>query len=90
MVVPEPSPPDRLAGRICDDADARALALCRGAARDAERARWRQYRAIWDYVESARCRRTTLLAHFGDAGAGSPRGDCCDVCRAAVGTARAA
>jgi ATP-dependent DNA helicase RecQ len=90
VVVPEPSPPDRLAGRICDDADARALARCRGAAREAEQARWRQYRAIWDYVESDRCRRATLLAHFGDAGGGSLSGECCDVCRAAAGTKRAA
>jgi ATP-dependent DNA helicase RecQ len=90
VVVPEPSPPGRLAGRIRDDANARALALCRGAARDAERARWRQYRAIWDYVESTRCRRAMLLAHFGDPGGGFPTGDCCDVCRAAVGAERAA
>ncbi|MDQ6812019.1 MAG: RecQ family zinc-binding domain-containing protein, partial [Actinomycetota bacterium] len=90
VVVPEPSHPDRLAGRICDDADARALARCRGSAREAEQARWRQYRAIWDYVESDRCRRATLLAHFGDAGGGCPSGECCDVCRAAVGTKRAA
>ncbi|MDQ6841855.1 MAG: RecQ family zinc-binding domain-containing protein, partial [Actinomycetota bacterium] len=90
LLAPEPSPPDRLVGRVCADAGARALALCRGSAREAERARWGQYRAIWDYVESACCRRAALLAYFGDPGSGSPSGECCDVCVAEARAERAA
>ena len=45
----------------------------RGAARlprsagEAQSVRWRQYRAIWAFVEQRRCRRTAMLRHFGDA-----------------------
>jgi ATP-dependent DNA helicase RecQ len=60
--------------------DGRIVALCRGSARDAERARWAQYRAIWDYVERSRCRRTALLEYFGDRSAAVPTVPCCDVC----------
>jgi RecQ family ATP-dependent DNA helicase len=51
-----------------------------GSAREAEQARWRQYRAIWAYVERSGCRRRALLAHFGDRSAPAPVGLCCDVC----------
>jgi ATP-dependent DNA helicase RecQ len=48
--------------------------------------RWRQYRAIWGFVEQRRCRREALLRHFGDRAA--PRTDpgviCCDVCDPAI------
>jgi ATP-dependent DNA helicase RecQ len=54
------------------------------------RARWRQYREIWAYVEQESCRREAILRHFGDssapAAAGSPAAAgpaasrCCDVC----------
>ena len=90
VVVPELSAPDRLAGRVCSDADSRAIALCRGSARDAERARWSQYRAIWGYVERTSCRRATLLTHFGDAVAPSSPDDCCDICRGAIRSEQAA
>ncbi|MGI8572483.1 MAG: RecQ family ATP-dependent DNA helicase [Solirubrobacteraceae bacterium] len=90
VVVPELSSPERLAGRVCNDADARALAICRGLAHDAERARWSQYRAIWGYVERASCRRATLLAHFGDTVALARSSECCDVCRASALAERAA
>jgi len=80
MVAPQPAPPDRAAGLLSADLNGRALALCRGSARDAERARWAQYRSVWEYVESSSCRRRALLAHFGDRLAGPPSVACCDVC----------
>ncbi len=80
LLSPEPSPPDRVAGRVVGEWDGRALAACRGSAREAERARWTQYRAVWDYVERTQCRRRALLAHFGDSSAPAPSAECCDVC----------
>jgi ATP-dependent DNA helicase RecQ len=44
--------------------------------------RWRQYRAVWDYVERPGCRRATLLTHFGDPARPAGEGRCCDVCAA--------
>jgi ATP-dependent DNA helicase RecQ len=90
LVGPEPAPPDRLAGRIVGEWDGRTIALCRGSAREGERARWNQYRAVWDYVERAGCRRSTLLAYFGDASAPAPSGACCDVCDGPAGPFAAA
>jgi ATP-dependent DNA helicase RecQ len=57
-------------------------ALCRSSAGDAQRARWRQYRSAWAFVEGSSCRREAILRHFGDRAA--PRADvpCCDVCAA--------
>ncbi|MGA2924935.1 MAG: RecQ family ATP-dependent DNA helicase [Solirubrobacteraceae bacterium] len=88
LLAPEPSPPDRAVGRLAADWDGAMLARCRGSAREAERVRWSQYRAVWEYVEGRRCRREALLAHFGDslqpADAGRTEGErlvaCCDVC----------
>jgi ATP-dependent DNA helicase RecQ len=80
LVRPEPSRPDRVAGRIVGEWNGRTLAHCRSAAADAERARWAQYRAVWHYVESAECRRQTVLTHFGDRTEPAPAGVCCDVC----------
>ena len=80
LLSPEPSPPDRVAGRFVGEWDGRALALCRGGARDAERARWAQYRAVWEYVERSQCRRRAVLAHFGDRSDPAPAAACCDVC----------
>ncbi len=82
LVRPTPSSPDRAAGRIAGEWDGRALAACRASAGEAERVRWRQYRAVWGFVEGRTCRRRTILRHFGDrvepaAAAGVP---CCDVC----------
>jgi ATP-dependent DNA helicase RecQ len=80
LIAPEPSPPDRVAGRLLAGWDRRTAALCSSSARDGERARWDQYRAIWDYVERSQCRRTALLTHFGDRSTPAPEVDCCDHC----------
>jgi ATP-dependent DNA helicase RecQ len=80
IIAPEPSPPDRVCGRVVGSWDRRALAACRESAREAERVRWNQYRAIWGYVEQAQCRRRALLTHFGDRNVPAPAGVCCDVC----------
>jgi ATP-dependent DNA helicase RecQ len=80
VIAPSPAPVDRLRGRVLAPFDGRARAACRVLAAEGTRARWRQYRAIWAYVEGDRCRRETILRHFGDAS--PPRADvpCCDVC----------
>ena len=83
-IAPEPSPPDRAAGRMLTGWDRRVAALCLSSAREAERARWRQYRAIWEYVERTQCRRAALLTHFGDRSSPAPTVDCCDVCAPGV------
>jgi ATP-dependent DNA helicase RecQ len=88
VIAPTPSSPDRVAGRLVAPFDARAAATCRSSVEDGARARWRQYREIWAYVESLDCRRRTILAHFGDsadapapdAGASDGAAACCDVC----------
>jgi ATP-dependent DNA helicase RecQ len=80
VVKPAPAPPDRAAGRVLAPFDRRALAICRTAAAEAERARWREYRSIWRFVEDAKCRRQTILRHFGDPALPAPTGACCDVC----------
>ncbi|HEY7456088.1 MAG TPA: ATP-dependent DNA helicase RecQ [Solirubrobacterales bacterium] len=41
---------------------------------------WRDYRTIKEFIYSDRCRRRSVLAHFGDSAAGEPSGRCCDVC----------
>jgi len=41
---------------------------------------WRDYRTIKEFIYSERCRRASVLAHFGDSAAGEPLGRCCDVC----------
>jgi RecQ family ATP-dependent DNA helicase len=41
---------------------------------------WRDYRAIKSFIYSERCRRRSVLDHFGDREAGRPLGRCCDVC----------
>ncbi len=86
LLAPDPAPPDRAVGRVLGDWDARVLARCRGLAREAQRARWAQYRSVWEYVEGSVCRRRALLAHFGDRPAAAPEVPCCDTC---VGTTRA-
>jgi len=80
VIEPSPAPPDRAAGRLRADWDRRAYAACRSSANDAERVRWRQYRAVWDFVERGRCRRTSILRHFGDGADPAPVVPCCDVC----------
>jgi len=66
VVEPAPSAPDRLAGRMVREFDARARGLCRASIGEGARARWRQYREIWAYVEGSGCRRRAILRHFGD------------------------
>jgi ATP-dependent DNA helicase RecQ len=80
VVQPAPSPPDRVTGRLASAWDGRALAVCRTSAQEGTRARWRQYRAVWAWVEGDRCRREGILRHFGDRSAPAPDGPCCDVC----------
>ena len=52
-IQPSPSSPDRVLGRVTGVWDGRALALCRSAAQEGTRARWRQYRAVWSWVEGS-------------------------------------
>jgi ATP-dependent DNA helicase RecQ len=80
VLQPAPSTPERLRGRVLASLDGRTLSECRTSAADAERARWRQYRAIWRFVEEGGCRRQAILRHFGDPAAPAPSGACCDVC----------
>jgi ATP-dependent DNA helicase RecQ len=80
VLQPAPAPPDRAAGRVLVPFDRRALAICRTAASEAERARWREYRTIWRFVEEAKCRREVILRHFGDLAPPAPSEPCCDVC----------
>ncbi|HEU4703838.1 MAG TPA: ATP-dependent DNA helicase RecQ [Conexibacter sp.] len=82
MLRPAPSPPDRAVGRIVGAWDRAALLACRSSAGDATRVRWRQYRAIWAFVEQRACRRRLVLRHFGDQAAPftDPGVACCDVC----------
>ncbi len=80
VLAPRPAPPDRASGRITGGFDQRTAAVCMGSAREAEQVRWGQYRAVWQYVEGARCRREALLNHFGDRRRAPARVPCCDVC----------
>jgi ATP-dependent DNA helicase RecQ len=80
VVEPQPSARDVVAGRIVAAFDGRADARCRTSMGEAARARWRQYREIWAYVESDSCRRTAILRHFGDPSEPERFGACCDVC----------
>jgi ATP-dependent DNA helicase RecQ len=41
---------------------------------------WRAYHAIKAFIYGERCRRRSLLDHFGDRLAGAPTERCCDVC----------
>jgi ATP-dependent DNA helicase RecQ len=84
LVAPQPAPPDRAAGLVVGQWDRGALARCLGSSRDAERARWAQYRSVWSYVEEAGCRRAALLSHFGDRSPMAPSVACCDVCSPSV------
>jgi len=84
VVRPAPSSPDRIRGRIEGPFDGRARAACRTSAGEGQRARWRQYRSVWAFVEGSKCRRETILRHFGDSAAPAPAPGvpCCDVCDA--------
>ena len=80
VIAPSPSAPDRVAGRVTGRFDGRAAALCRTSIEEGARARWRQYREIWAYVEESACRRGAILRHFGDHSNPESRAGCCDVC----------
>jgi len=41
---------------------------------------WRDYQTIKSFIYSDRCRRRSVLDHFGDSAVGEPLGRCCDVC----------
>ncbi len=84
VVKPSPSSPDVVAGQVTGPWDGRALALCKSAAQEGTRARWRQYRAVWSWVEGSTCRREGILRHFGDRNAPAPEVPCCDVCDPAL------
>ena len=49
---------------------------------------WRDFRTIKSFIYSDRCRRRSVLDHFGDREAGRPLGRCCDVCDPAELAAR--
>jgi ATP-dependent DNA helicase RecQ len=81
VLQPTPSAPDRVEGRLVGPFDRRAELRCRASIDEAARARWRQYREIWAYVERNACRREAILRHFGDGALPEWRpGACCDVC----------
>ena len=83
VLQPAPAGPERVRGRLLARLEAEALARCRASAGDAQRARWRQYRAVWAFVESSTCRRAAILRHFGDPAPDTPAkaaARCCDVC----------
>jgi ATP-dependent DNA helicase RecQ len=85
VIQPSPSPPDRVTGRLTGAWDGRSLAVCRTSAQEGTRARWRQYRSVWAWVEGDRCRREGILRHFGDRSAPAPgEVPCCDVCDPAL------
>jgi len=84
VIQPAPSPPDRAFGRVAGEWDGRAMAICRTSAQEGTKARWRQYRAVWSWVEGSACRREGILRHFGDRSAPAPAGPCCDVCDPAL------
>jgi ATP-dependent DNA helicase RecQ len=84
VIKPSPSAPDWVKGTVERPFDGRAAALCRTSIEEAARARWRQYREIWAYVEDTACRRAAILRHFGDASPAGGGAACCDVCDASL------
>src|SRR3954468_14409930 len=87
VIQPAPSPPDLACGRVIGAWDGRALAACRTSAREGTKARWRQYRSVWAWVEGSTCRRLGILRHFGDHSEPRAEGPCCDVCDPALAPA---
>ena len=80
VISPSPAAPDRVSGTVLAPFDKRAEMLCRASIEEAARARWRQYREVWAYVEGAVCRRRAILRHFGDRSEPAGVSPCCDVC----------
>ncbi len=87
VIQPAPSPPDLVTGRVTGEWDGRALAVCRTSAREGTKARWRQYRSVWAWVEGSTCRRLGILRHFGDVSEPQAEGPCCDVCDPSIAPA---
>jgi ATP-dependent DNA helicase RecQ len=87
VVQPAPAPMDRLIGRVTGALDGAAIARCRTNAGEAERARWRQYRSVWAFVEGDACRREAILRHFGDRATPAPEVPCCDACDPSIAPA---
>jgi RecQ family ATP-dependent DNA helicase len=78
----EPAPGGRLRVTVVRPPDpARTGAACRVA----QDRGWRAYRAVEAFSFSARCRRRSLLDHFGDSTPGAASGRCCDVCEGETG-----
>jgi len=90
VLRPSPAPADRASGTLAGAIDGHALARCRAAAKAAESIRWHQYRSVWAFVEGDRCRRETILRHFGDRSERftDPGVPCCDVCDPSIVPAR--
>ncbi len=63
-------------------AEAPATLEAAATADEARRARWRQFRAVWAFVEGKGCRREAILRHFGDRASVGPAAGvpCCDAC----------
>jgi ATP-dependent DNA helicase RecQ len=82
VIQPAPSPMDRVRGRVVGQYDGRAQVLARSSAAEGQRARWKQYRSVWSFVEDDGCRRARVLRHFGDPAPPTtdPGVPCCDVC----------
>jgi ATP-dependent DNA helicase RecQ len=80
VLEPLPATPDRYVGRLTGPFDRGVDARCRASMGESGRARWRQYREIWAYVEEGVCRRRAILQHFGDRSEPLAAGPCCDVC----------
>ena len=75
VILPSPSSPDRVVGRMGERGfDRAAAAACRASVEEGARSRWRQYREIWAYVEGEDCRRRAILRHFGDHAEPAPSG----------------
>jgi ATP-dependent DNA helicase RecQ len=84
VIRTDPSPPDRVRGRVTGEWDAAARARCREAAQATLKARWQQYRDVWEWVEGGGCRRAGILRHFGDLNPAQSPNSCCDVCDPSV------
>ena len=84
VLAPAPAGPDRVAGTVLGPFDRRAEARCRASLEEGARARWRQYREIWAYVEGRTCRRRAILRHFGDQLEPGGQRPCCDACEPSI------
>ena len=87
VILPSPSSPDRVAGRLSERGfDRRAAVACRASVEDGARSRWRQYREIWAYVEERRsaaaapARSCATSATRREPGERPEGAACCDVC----------